>query len=162
VTALAAEGQPRGHEMAGIELGYRYDYSPVIAAEPDPVASTVREYRPSAAPGARLPHLWTGGGAAMHDLIGTGFTLLDLGEDACDASALAACMEAVGAPFTVLRVPEPRLLKAYERRRVLVRPDLHVAWRGDTLPEDCGALAALVVGHTAAGHHAKPVAIAAY
>jgi 2-polyprenyl-6-methoxyphenol hydroxylase-like FAD-dependent oxidoreductase len=150
MAALAAEGQPLGHEMVGIELGYRYDHSPVIAAEPDPVTSTVREYHPSAAPGARLPHLWTEGGTAVHDLFGNGFTLLDLGAEACDARAFAAAMASAGAPFAVLHLPEPRLRVAYERRLLLVRPDLHVAWRGEALPPDVTALASLITGHAAA------------
>jgi Aromatic-ring hydroxylase, C-terminal len=34
----------------------------------------------------------------------------------------------------------------YEANFALIRPDQHVAWRGDRLPEDCDALWARVTG----------------
>ena len=33
---------------------------------------------------------------------------------------------------------------------LLIRPDLHVVWRGNRLPQDAFALAALATGHAAA------------
>jgi hypothetical protein len=38
-------------------------------------------------------------------------------------------------PLTVVRVSEPAVAAAYDRSRVLVRPDGMVAWRGDELPD---------------------------
>jgi len=35
---------------------------------------------------------------------------------------------------------------AYEKKLVLVRPDGHVAWRGDSLPADADAVVARVTG----------------
>ena len=43
-------------------------------------------------------------------------------------------------PLTIVDVEEPEAAELYERRLVLVRPDGHVAWRADTLPENCEAL----------------------
>jgi hypothetical protein len=160
VAALAAEGQPLGHEMVGIELGYRYTNSAIVASEAAAPDSGVREYRPSATPGARLPHLWSASGAAVHDRLGPGFTLLDVGDVASDATALEQAMRALGAPFATLHLPEARLRAAYERRLLLVRPDLHVAWRGDALPADVAMLARQVAGHleAAAGLPARRAA----
>lgn len=150
VAALAATGQPLGHEMVGIELGYRYAASPIVVSEPAAPHSAVRDYLPTATPGVRLPHMWTAAGRAIHDLLGSGYTLLDTGSDATDASELAAAMRALNVPFEVLHLPEPALLQAYGRRLLLLRPDLHVAWRGDSLPADPAALAGLVTGHAKA------------
>ena len=35
---------------------------------------------------------------------------------------------------------EPNVREVYERNFVLVRPDGHVAWRDDTMPENAGAI----------------------
>ena len=46
------------------------------------------------------------------------------------------------------RSPMPRVCELYERRLVLVRPDGHVAWRGDTMPDDPLAVVDCVRGAT--------------
>ena len=56
-------------------------------------------------------------------------------------------------PRREIAAPRPALHKApalssniYERDLLLVRPDQHVAWRGDRLPDDPGGLLRLVAG----------------
>ena len=41
-------------------------------------------------------------------------------------------------PLEVQRIADPAVAALYARRLVLVRPDGHVAWRADALPEECG------------------------
>ena len=48
--------------------------------------------------------------------------------------------EPVGLPLEVINLDEPGVRDIYERDFVLVRPDGHVAWRGDTLPENAAAI----------------------
>ena len=43
-------------------------------------------------------------------------------------------------PLTSVELDEPEAAALYERRLVLVRPDGHVAWRADTVPDDPVAL----------------------
>ncbi len=147
VAALAAEGQPLGHEMLGIELGYRYTQSPVIATGAAAPGATIREYHPTATPGARLPHLWAEAGDAVHDRLGGGFTLLNVSDETVEATALMTAMQKLGAPLETVHLPEAHLHEAYENKLLLIRPDLHVAWRGDALPADATSLARRVTGH---------------
>jgi hypothetical protein len=47
----------------------------------------------------------------------------------------------------VLNIPDEEPRAIYGRDLLLIRPDLHVAWRGNTSPEDPRALAAMATGH---------------
>jgi hypothetical protein len=49
-------------------------------------------------------------------------------------------------PLQVVTLHEPEVLQRFERRFVLVRPDGHVAWRGDEMPQDAAALVDRVRG----------------
>ena len=52
-----------------------------------------------------------------------------------------------GVPMRETAIAEPEIVAIYEKPLVLVRPDGHVAWRGDDLPADADALIARVTGH---------------
>jgi hypothetical protein len=154
VAALAAEGQPLGHEMHGIELGYRYTRSPVVITDVTEQDSDIGHYVPSTSGGARLPHLWRRDGSALHDALGSGYTLLNPTARDLDTRALEAAMQRRGVPLQTLRVDEPQWAASYREKLLLLRPDLHVAWSGTALPQDVDALAARVSGHAEAGHRA--------
>ncbi|HTE35661.1 MAG TPA: FAD-dependent oxidoreductase, partial [Reyranella sp.] len=80
IRELAFVGQRISHEMIGTELGYRYDGSPLVCAEPgEPPPDESRRYVPTTWPGARLPHLWLQDGTALHDRLGDGYILLRIG-----------------------------------------------------------------------------------
>lgn len=134
-------------EILGIEAGYRYVDSPLIYPEtgeaPDP---DNRQYLPTTWPGARLPHVWLEDGTALHDRLGPGYTLLRLGGTRADTIPLENALRANGAPLDVIAVPDVRARELYERDLVLVRPDLHVVWRGDTVPEEYHRVAASAIG----------------
>ncbi|MFF3781935.1 FAD-dependent monooxygenase [Streptomyces sp. NPDC001933] len=136
----------------GVQLGARYDGSPVIRAEDDdtPPPDSLTTYTPSGVPGGRAPHLWLdggrGAGSSLYDRLGAGFTLLRLGASPPDGAALCAAAADRGVPLTVLDVPGPVGRELYGRDLALVRPDQHVAWRGDRLPRDAVSLLAQVTG----------------
>lgn len=138
-------------EILGIECGYRYVDSPIVAAEdgaaPDP---DNRAYVPTTWPGFRLPHVWLDDGTALHDRLGFGYTLLQLGTAPPDTRAFERDLRATGAPLDVLRVADAAAREIYARDLVLVRPDLHVAWRGNAPPADGAALAATITGRSEA------------
>jgi len=134
-------------EIAGIEAGYRYVGSPVVCGEPgDGPDPDNRAYVPTTWPGFRLPHVWLADRTPMQDHLGFGYTLLQLGDAPPDTGAFERELRATGAPLDVLRVPDPIAREIYERDLVLVRPDLHVAWRGNAVPADPRAVAATVTG----------------
>jgi 2-polyprenyl-6-methoxyphenol hydroxylase-like FAD-dependent oxidoreductase len=131
----------------GMHLGYRYEGSPICwrdgtAAPPD----DPKTYVPTARPGHRAPHAWLSDGRSTLDLVGRGFTLLDLGADATDVAALREAAQQCGVPMQAARIDEPHVLALYERRLALVRPDGHVAWRDDRVPAEPARLIDCVRG----------------
>jgi 2-polyprenyl-6-methoxyphenol hydroxylase-like FAD-dependent oxidoreductase len=113
----------------GLTLGYRYGNSPVIVdATPAPPGAN-DTYRPDAAPGGRLPH-FRFGGESLYDRLGPEFSLV--GDQTLPAAgALAKAAAALGVPMDVVAVDASDCAARFEAGLVLVRPDQHVAWRGD-------------------------------
>jgi 2-polyprenyl-6-methoxyphenol hydroxylase-like FAD-dependent oxidoreductase len=125
--------------IPGIFLGLNYAASPVIAYDgTTPPTEHPNRYAPNACPGSRAPHAWLGEDA-LFDRLGGEFTLIRFGA-APDAGALRAAAGQCDLPITVLDVTDDALRDTYGRDLVLVRPDQHVAWRGNRLPDDCAAL----------------------
>jgi hypothetical protein len=84
---------------------------------------------------------------ALHDHIGEGYTLLRLAGSQANSVPLAEAFASLTAPFTVLDIDEERPRDIYGCDLLLLRPDLHVVWRGNRLPEDPAKLAAVATGH---------------
>lgn len=122
----------------GVVLGYRYDDSPIIVADgTPPPAHDFLNYLPSARPGALAPHAWLHDGSSLYDHFGQGYTLL-AAHDA-DAAVLESAREAASAAGVPLKViqPQERILKdLYQASYTLIRPDQHVAWRGNAWPAE--------------------------
>jgi 2-polyprenyl-6-methoxyphenol hydroxylase-like FAD-dependent oxidoreductase len=145
---LAKDEAPKSFRVVGAELGYRYAGSPVICDEPGGPEPNIEEYEPTSWPGARLPHVWIEPGkVSVHDRIGDGFTLLRLGAAKADASRLQKAFGTFGAPFAVLDIDSDAVRGVYGFDYLLVRPDLHVIWRGNALPDDPDKVARIVTGH---------------
>jgi hypothetical protein len=129
----------------GVQLGARYDGSPIVISDgatppsDDPIA-----YVPSSVPGGRAPHLWLAGHSSLFDALGRGFTLLQFG--ASGGEALAAAASRRGVPLKLLPLAHPQGRDLYGCDLALVRPDQHIAWRGNRLPEDCDGLIRRVCG----------------
>ncbi len=138
--------QRKTNEMIGAELGYRYVGSPIIVDEPGGPEHLFREYVPTTWPGARLPHVWLSDGVSVHDRIGDGYTLLQL-TDRNGAGSLPQALAELGAPCSTLRIASDAARQVYGYDLLLVRPDLHVVWRGNRPPDNPGELARLVTGH---------------
>ena len=124
------------YKTVGIQLGERYEKSSIICADGTPASPDAFEtYTPLDRPGARAPHVWLGEGHALQDDFGPGFTLLDFG-NAKGSAAFADAARARGVPLKVLPLAP---VAPYATQLVLVRPDQHIAWHGDSVA-DAGAV----------------------
>lgn len=139
--------QRKTNEMLGAELGYRYVGSPIVTDEPGGPEHLFREYVPTTWPGARLPHVWLREQTPIQDLLGDGYTLLRLGGTTADTSGIEHAMRAAKAPFEVRAVNEGPARDVYGYDLILLRPDMHVVWRGNAAPGDPRELASRVTGH---------------
>jgi len=134
-------------DSLGVQLGAHYRHSPVILSDGTvPPSDDPDRYVPSACPGGRAPHLWLSNGASLFDHFGPGFTFLCLREGQEDARIIASAAAKRGVPLKAIELRMREARDLYERDLVLIRPDQHVAWRGNHLPENCDALIARLTG----------------
>ncbi len=139
--------QRKSNEMLGAELGYRYIDSPIISDIPGGPEHRFMEYTPSTWPGARLPHVWLEDSTAMQDRIGEGYTILRLGRSTADLRSLEREISKFGAPVEMIDIPDATARDVYGYDILLLRPDMHIVWRGNSPPEDATVLAKLTTGH---------------
>ena len=147
---------PEERDWLGVILGARYDGSPLIASDRSPPAESLEQYKPSDIPGGRAPHLWLesgrGPGCSLFDHLGQGFTLLCF-TNSSDALKLENAAQQRHIPLSVIDLSSVDAQSLYSQKFYLVRPDHYIAWRGDTLPGDVGALLDTLSGNrSAAGH----------
>lgn len=146
---VADREQRWSNDLLGIELGYRYVDSPLTVDEPgDGPDPNSFAYTPTTWPGARLPHVWVRDGVGVQDIVGmtNAYTLLRLGGSPHGGERLAAAFASHGAPFQVVDLDSEAARDVYERDLLLLRPDLHVAWRGNVEPDDPQKLADITTG----------------
>jgi 2-polyprenyl-6-methoxyphenol hydroxylase-like FAD-dependent oxidoreductase len=139
--------QRKSNEMIGAELGYRYVDSPVICNIPGGPEHLFREYHPTTWPGARLPNVWLEDGRPVQDLVGDGYTILQLGSADNDVTPLERALRARGAPVAILNIPDRVARDVYEYSVLLLRPDLHIVWRGHKLGDDIEEIADVATGY---------------
>ncbi len=144
---IADVEQRKSNEMVGAELGYRYAGSPLIWPEPGegPAHDFIR-YRPTTFSGARLPHVWLDDRTPIQDHIGAGYVLLCL-NGKTGGGGLQAAFAKFGAPFEILTLDSQAARKIYGYDFLLLRPDMHIVWRGNEPPAEPEKLAALATGH---------------
>ena len=132
---------------AGLNFGYFYDRSPLVAYDGEPAPGySMGGFSASTVPGCRTPYFELADGTPLYDALGPGYTLLRF-DPAIDATPLLRAAQARGLPLAVLDADrrDPRAA-VYRHALLLSRPDQHVAWRGDALPDDPHALAARLCG----------------
>jgi 2-polyprenyl-6-methoxyphenol hydroxylase-like FAD-dependent oxidoreductase len=153
----------REFNAVGGALGYRYNDSPICVPDGSvETPDTLETYLPTARPGHLAPHAWLGDGTSTLDLFGSEFVVLHFGSgDQIGPLLKAARVRKV--PLRAVGIDDPSIAELYQRRYVLVRPDGHVAWRADVMPDDAFALIDIVRGEissaTDPAQHARPSAI---
>lgn len=117
---------------AGLNFGYYYDNSPIICYDGEPHPEyAMGSFTPSTVPGCRTPHLWLDGGVSLYDRTGDGFALLR-SDATVDAGPLLDAFERAGVPCMLVDLPASA---EYDHTFVVSRPDQHIGWRGNSLPE---------------------------
>ena len=144
---VADSEQRKGNRMIGAELGYRYVDSPCIDNVPGGPEHRVGEYNPNVWPGSRLPHCWLDDGSALQDQLPETYILLSLGNKSLDTSKLRQSYEKIGAPVAEVRIESNRLRDLYGFDLLVLRPDMHVAWRGNDAPPNPQEIASISTGH---------------
>ena len=118
-------------ESMGLQIGHRYDNSPICVDDGTvPTPDDFSIYVPTSRPGSRAPHAWLADGRSILDLFGSGFVLLAF-DDSVSTDPLVRAFAARQVPCHVERIRDGKIAALYEVALVLVRPDGHVAWRGD-------------------------------
>jgi 2-polyprenyl-6-methoxyphenol hydroxylase-like FAD-dependent oxidoreductase len=130
----------------GLNFGYFYDRSPIIAYDGEQAPTyTMGTFTSTTVPGCRVPHVWLEGRRSLYDAMGPDYTLLRL-DPTVRVDGIVAAAAQRGIPVAVLDVKSREVSKFYRHKLVLVRPDQHVAWRSDAEPADPLDLVDLVRG----------------
>lgn len=120
----------------GIEMDYRYRSGVIVpdgdgaAVEPEWVPS---RYTPSTWPGTRPPHIFLTDGTSIFDHFGRDWTLLTFSDRTAQSREhLLNAAKRYSVPLTHTSLAGEELAQTlYQKPMVLIRPDQHVAWRGD-------------------------------
>lgn len=138
----------------GMDMGQYYASAAVIdgsSSAPQTDLDTDLYYTPSTAPGATLPHAWLQRGAetiSTLDLVGHGrFTLLTGIDDAAWLNAAEQVSQEVGVEIAIEQIGVraanddvwnhwTTIREVSDSGALLVRPDRHISWRIETVPED--------------------------
>ena len=145
----AIANQAEHFDMLGLQLGFIYESGAIVADSNEKPAhgSSVRDYVPTAFPGARVPHAWvTRAGVRISTLDLFAYNRFTL----VTGPAGQKWIEAVRSPVPIDCVVVGRdivdengdwmkLLGIDDDGALLVRPDQHVAWRSQHFVTDTTA-----------------------
>ena len=133
-------------EISGIEAGYRYVDSPIICRRlaKAPIRTILLcphdlvRCTPSARMAGRRRGFTRSPWPRLH--------AASAGRDSCRYFSLERSFREMRAPLDVHRIAGERPREIYQYDLLLVRPDLHVVWRGNELPRDAAKIARVATG----------------
>jgi hypothetical protein len=141
----------REFNAIGGALGYEYQGSPICIPDgSEPPEDSLVDYVQTSRPGHRAPHVWIGEDLSTLDLFGGGFSIIHSGGDVGPCSALQELASRWKVPFRVVSYSDDRMRDLYPKNFTLVRPDGHVAWRGDRFEQSPDTLLRIVTGRVPA------------
>ncbi len=130
----------RQYCCGGLNFGYFYDQSPIIMYDGEKApAYTIDTFTSSTVPGCRLPHFWFANGRSIYDALGLGYSLLRFSPSA-DINPLVQEAAHLGIPLKVIDIRPCDRLAVFKEDLILGRPDFHIAWRGNRLPDNLAAM----------------------
>lgn len=144
----------------GVEMDHRhrsYVYPRLVGTDKSEPPWSPKYYVPSTFPGSRAPHVFLRDGTAIFDLFGEYWTLVEFSGEGTEAPHSQIILDEakdVGVPLKhVLLCDEDHARNVWQAPLVLVRPDGHVAWRGERTPgiEAARDIVAIVFGQKAGG-----------
>ncbi len=131
---------------AGLNFGYFYADSPIIAYDKDKQpAYSMHEHEASTVPGCRAPHVWLEGRRSLYDELGPFYTLVRV-DATVDVQPLMESARARGVPLKLIDLKPAEANGAYSKGLTLIRPDQYVAWRGNEVPDEPDRLIDIVRG----------------
>ncbi|OTG90864.1 FAD-dependent oxidoreductase [Acinetobacter sp. ANC 3813] len=131
----------RQYCCSGLNFGYYYENSPVIAYDEESApAYDMNAFVSSTVPGCRLPDFYLKNQDSLYDCLGAEYSLLCFGSD-IDLQRIQQQATDMNFPLSILLLQQEQVPEGlgYKHAYILVRPDQHVAWRGNTLPENLEA-----------------------
>jgi 2-polyprenyl-6-methoxyphenol hydroxylase-like FAD-dependent oxidoreductase len=140
----------REFNAIGGALGYSYEGSPICIPDgSEPPRDSMVEYEQTSRPGHRAPHAWVGEGLSTLDLFGDGFTIIHSGGEMGPCAALRESASRRNIPLRVASYSDDQVRDLYPNNLTLIRPDGHVAWRGDGLDQPPDSIWSIVTGRGA-------------
>ena len=119
---------------AGLNFGYYYDQSPIIAYDGEaPPPYSMGAFTASTVPGARAPHVWLANDRSLLDELGPAYSLLRF-DQAVDVGPLLDAAAQSCVPIRLIDVDRSRASSDVAESLLIVRPDSHIAWRGNAVP----------------------------
>jgi hypothetical protein len=123
-----------------VERRLRPVATPIIAYDGEaPPSYSMGAFTASTVPGARVPHVWLSDGRSLLDALGPAYTLVRL-DQTVDAAPLVEAAARWGVPLTLLDVDQGDTGFGFPETLLMVRPDSHIAWRGQAAPEQLDRL----------------------
>jgi len=129
-------GKQREFRAIGVVLGLSYAGSPVVISDGTEILPwEPMNFKPDAQPGRLAPHCWLADGRSLYDVFGQGFTLIaTTTQGVTSAAPLLAEAKRRGIPMLLADLTgEPGVNSLYGANLALIRPDQHVAWRGNII-----------------------------